>query len=76
MKTGLKYAVVGLALISIGWFANEAFRPGKAFASRIPEYKVIAIKVGSDFEKELNDQAQKGWRYHSAPNNYFGIFER
>ena len=77
MKTGLKYAVLGLALLSAGWFANDAIRPEKAFAAKTLEYKVVGVSgvTLSDTEKTLNDFAQKGWRYHSIAINFF-VFER
>lgn len=77
MKTGLKYAVLGLALISMGWFANEALRPEKAFAEKTPEYKadMPGGNVGL-YNKMLNDYAKDGWRFHSSIGASILVFER
>jgi len=86
MKTSFKYVVLGLFMILAGWFANEVFKPTKASAAKTLEYKIIittsAPPTATEMEKEINDNAKKGWRLHSITGSGSGdlsgsrIYER
>jgi hypothetical protein len=70
MKKGTTAALC-FTMISIGWFANEYVKPGKAQAAKPYEYKVVvcardARSNGPD-ESCLNNIAKQGWRLHSLP---------